>query len=174
MALRHDGQPAGADDVEAVAARLNAADDVEPAPADVMDGLLARVSPTWASAGESEGHDLTAAARLVDSVRDVLVQEVDGVLALLPDPPARWYGGNLEVHDLPTTAGRLSYAVRWHGPRPALLWELELLAGAGPVRLTAPGLDPAWQSVEARGDALLAPGQPPAPTAGAPASGSFS
>jgi hypothetical protein len=42
--------------------------------------------------------------------------------------------------------------VRWHGPRPALLWECE---GAGRIR--APGLDPAWSTDEPRGDALLAP-----------------
>jgi hypothetical protein len=56
------------------------------------------------------------------------------------------------VHDLPTASGTLSFAVRWHGSRPALLWEVE---GEGPVHLRAPGLDPAWSSTERRGEALL-------------------
>jgi len=59
--------------------------------------------------------------------------------------------------------GSISFAVRWHGPRPALLWELAPAANVGPVRLVAPGLDPSWSSVEPAGEALLAP------LAGAPA-----
>ena len=38
-------------------------------------------------------------------------------------------------------AGPVSFSVRWHGERPALLWE----APPG-TRLTAPGLDAAWSS----------------------------
>ena len=52
--------------------------------------------------------------------------------------------------------------MRWHGDRPALLWELAPHAGAGPVRLTAPGLDPSWSTSEVAGDALLAPTAGPA------------
>ena len=55
------------------------------------------------------------------------------------------------MHDAPTRAGRVSYAVRWHGARPALLWECERS-----IRLGAPGLDRAWSTAEARGEALLA------------------
>jgi hypothetical protein len=47
--------------------------------------------------------------------------------------------------------------VRWHGDRPALLWELEPHEGVGPVRLTAPGLDAAWSSTERTGEVLLGP-----------------
>jgi hypothetical protein len=88
-------------------------------------------------------------------------------------------GQNLEVHDAPTHHGLLSFAVRWHGDRPALLWDLRPHAGRAPsaVRLTAPGLDPSWSTTEAKGEALLAAGalpprtpQPPAPAA----EGSFS
>ena len=45
--------------------------------------------------------------------------------------------------------------MRWHGARPALLWD----APAG-VELRVPALDPAWSSSEAAGEALLA--EPPA------------
>ena len=41
-------------------------------------------------------------------------------------------------------------AVRWHGARPALLWE-----ASAPMRLTCTGLDPTWSSTEPRGEALL-------------------
>jgi hypothetical protein len=75
--------------------------------------------------------------------------------------PDHWLGQGWEVHGAPTAHGRLSYAIRWHGERPALLWELEPHPGtegeAAPVRLTVPGLDPDWSTTLARGEALLAP-----------------
>jgi hypothetical protein len=55
--------------------------------------------------------------------------------------------------------------VRWHGERPAVLWDVEphnndrladLVAGQVPFRLSVPGLDPAWSTSERRGEALLA------------------
>ena len=57
------------------------------------------------------------------------------------------------MHDAPTRAfGRVSFAVRWHGDRPALLWECEQVGG----RLRAPGLDPEWSTTDRQGEALLA------------------
>jgi hypothetical protein len=121
------------------------------------------------------GWDPVAAAGFVDAVRELLVLERraalgDGVeLWLSPVVPEAWLGAGWEVHDAPTAAGRLSYAVRWHGERPALLWELAPHEGAGPVVLRAPGLDPSWSTGEPRGEALLAAPAAPAPSAGEPA-----
>ena len=64
--------------------------------------------------------------------------------------------------DAPTAHGRLSSAVRWHGTRPALLWELEPHEGTDPVTITVPGLDPTWSTTDPRGEALLAELPPPA------------
>ena len=75
-------------------------------------------------------------------------------MSLLPD---EWQGQSLAVRDAPTHFGLLSYAVRWHAERPALLWELQPHAGVEGVRLTAPGLDQSWSSNELRGEALLGP-----------------
>jgi len=101
-------------------------------------------------------------APLLGSVRDLLVgagvrASDEGSAALLVELPAEWRGQSLDVHDAPTRAGRISYAVRWHGARPALLWECER-----PIRLSAPGLDRDWSTTEPRGEALLAapPGAP--------------
>jgi hypothetical protein len=108
-----------------------------------------------------DGHHGWAAAELLLLVRDLLVRETgdagDPTLALASVVPDAWLGQGWEVHDAPTALGKLSYAVRWHGERPALLWELEAHPGVGPVRLTAPGLDAAWSTTEARGEALLGP-----------------
>jgi hypothetical protein len=46
--------------------------------------------------------------------------------------------------------------VRWHGDRPALLWELQPHDGR-PVRLRASRLDPGWSTAQPEGEALLAP-----------------
>jgi hypothetical protein len=94
-----------------------------------------------------------AAAELLRVVRRLLVAERDGGLVLCPLVPEAWRGRGIEAHALPTALGALSFAVRWHGSRPALLWEL---TGDGPVRLTAPGLDPGWSATERTGEALLA------------------
>lgn len=111
------------------------------------------------------GADPVAAATYLLTVRQLLVGERhDGgagrtdleVLAVLPPD---WSGGAVEAHDLPTQAGRFGFAVRWHGDRPALLWELE---GSGPVRITSPGLDPGWSTTEPVGEALLDPFAPSA------------
>ena len=62
----------------------------------------------------------------------------------------------MAVYDLPTRFGPLSYAIRWHGPRPALLWELTPHPGQPPVTLRAPALDQDWSSTQTSGEALLA------------------
>jgi hypothetical protein len=108
-----------------------------------------------------DGHDTLTAAALLWFVRDLLAHEVPGGLALSSLVPPAWLGQGWEVHDAPTTYGNLSYAVRWHGDRPALLWDLEAHEGVGPVRLTIPGLDPSWSTTEQRGETLLAAVAPP-------------
>ena len=105
-----------------------------------------------------DGHHGWAAADFLSLVRSILVRELrDGGLALCTMLPNAWTGQPIEVHDAPTYAGLLSFAVRWHGDRPALLWDLQPHPGVGSVRITCPGLDPSWSTVEAKGEALLAP-----------------
>jgi hypothetical protein len=96
-----------------------------------------------------------AAAFLV-AVRRLLAREGHGYVDLLPGFRPEWLGQNVAVHDLPLRVGPLSFAVRWHGARPALLWE----APAG-VELRASALDATWHTREPAGEALLA--APPAP-----------
>jgi hypothetical protein len=123
---------------------------------------LARVAWVAESAGDTliwpRGVDdrLTTTVEFCSSVRDLLVREVPGGVAVCSLLPEEWLGHALEVHEAPTAAGVLSFALRWHGDRPALLWELRSRHD-GPVRLTAPGLDQGWMSMETSGEALLAP-----------------
>ena len=129
-----------------------------------LDELLRTASSTWTWDG---GDDPRAAAAFVAAVRDSLVREGKSSLELLNVVPDSWLGQGVEVHDAPTRHGMLSYAVRWHGARPALLWELDRgrvrrrTSGRGTVTITAPGLDPSWSTTEPAGEALLAPVEPP-------------
>ncbi len=90
---------------------------------------------------------------------------------LLPSMPTAWLGGEVEAHRIPAGGARVSFAIRWHGYRPALLWQVDPADGDGsetdptgggtaagptePVRLTCPGLDPDWSTDEPRGETLL-------------------
>ena len=96
----------------------------------------------------------TDPAGFLSALRAVLVHEAPRSLELLPGFPTEWLGQSITVDNLAVRAGALSFAVRWHGARPALLWE----APPG-VRLHAPALDPGWSTSVAAGEALLA--EPP-------------
>lgn len=83
----------------------------------------------------------------------------DGGQLLTSGIPHRWLGANFEVHRIPTgTRSSVSFAVRWHGERPAVLWEQH----GEPQRLTAGGVDPDWSTDEPAGEALWS--APPQPT----------
>ncbi len=96
-----------------------------------------------------------ADAALLGAVRAVVLRDTDDETAVLTDWPAEWNGQSFDVRGTPTRRGPVSYSIRWHGERPALLWE----APEG-TRLTVPGLDPTWSTSEARGEVLLAAPEP--------------
>jgi hypothetical protein len=98
----------------------------------------------------------TGGPGVLGSMRAALVREDGDALELLPGFRSAWLGAPLAVHDLPLRRGLCSFAVRWHGARPAVLWDLPL-----GTRVRAPAFDPAWSSDEPVGETLLA--EPPAP-----------
>jgi len=152
--LEGAGEARGAADVRAVVTPV-----AEPGrkPSEALEALLGSAGPTWTWASGAIGHDVSRNVELLTAVRHLLVQEVAGGLALCPVVPEPWLGQGWEVHGVPTAVGRLAYAVRWHGERPALLWELDAHEGLPLARLSIPGLDPGWSSTEPRGEVLLAP-----------------
>ncbi|MGZ4734096.1 MAG: hypothetical protein ACXV8R_00705 [Acidimicrobiia bacterium] len=97
--------------------------------------------------------DTTPSGRL-RSIRAALLRDVRDV-ELAPDLPPEWWGQDFEVHDAPTRFGQVSYAVRWHGARAAILWEVTDPSDG--LVLRAPALDPAWSTIDPAGDALLTP-----------------
>ncbi|MGV3758786.1 MAG: hypothetical protein ACO1PW_04480, partial [Actinomycetota bacterium] len=161
--LRAAAEPPPAAHLAPVAAAL------PPGTRPVLGDLLREASGTWTWAGPGGAHDPAANATVVGLVRDLLVGDATehGAphehLDLSPTVPDAWLGQGWEVHDLPTRHGRLSFAVRWHGDRPALLWQLDP-AHDRPVVIRAPGLDPAWHSSHPVGEDLLGPVALPEPT----------
>ncbi|MFM8304083.1 MAG: hypothetical protein ACKOA9_07295, partial [Actinomycetota bacterium] len=109
-----------------------------------------RPAPTsWAALArvEDDAELLLAARRLlVDDPRH------PGPVRLCVDHPEAWRGQPVEVRNVPVAGGVVSFAVRWHGSRPALLWD----APHG-VSVRAPALDPDWESGPSSGEALLGP-----------------
>ena len=94
--------------------------------------------------------------RFVDAVERRIA---DGGSLLPSGIPRRWLGADFEVHGVPTgPRSAVSFAVRWHGERPAVLWEQQ----GEPQELSAPSVDPGWRTREATGEALWA--APPQPT----------
>jgi hypothetical protein len=77
----------------------------------------------------------------------------DGSIDIMTYLPPEWRGQAVTVQHAPTRYGTLSFALRWHGPRVALLWEIDRPG----VTLRAPGINPTWSTSDARGDALLTP-----------------
>ncbi len=76
----------------------------------------------------------------------------ENVVTLLPDGIAHnRLGVQFEVHGIAVGAQhRVSFAVRWHGPNVAVLWEV-----VGPVGLILrSGVDPSWSSTQSTGEAL--------------------
>ena len=78
-----------------------------------------------------------------------------GLCAVLPHGiPENWWGASFDCHGLVADPFRLlSFAVRWHGARPALLWETQ---GSPGLVLTGGRTDQDWHSTDASGETLLA------------------
>ena len=101
-------------------------------------GALPSAAPT---ARELAWYEQRMARGLGDGTADLLAAGI----------PVSWLGANFEVYGLPIgPSSTVSYAVRWHGERPAVLWEID-----GPVvPLTASVVAPEWSTAEATGEAL--------------------
>jgi hypothetical protein len=63
-------------------------------------------------------------------------------------------GQAIAIHAVDTPIGKVSAAIRWHGERPALLWET-LSAPADHIELRCSALDPTWTTTQRSGEALL-------------------
>ena len=142
------------------------------APASARDArrLLAEIrsAPPMAEAAVTTG-GLAAAVRNsvrfggdglagVEALLDRLVAEFPDQLVMLPAPLEARKGVSIDARTLATRHGVLSYSVRWHGPRPAVLWDLQPRRDEDPVVTLRCGLDGSWATTARAGEALLVAG----------------
>ena len=142
------------------------------APAAARDArrLLAEASPILLSRSVA-GDELAGTVRRsvafggdgldgVEALLHCLVAETEDHLVIAPTLPGEWTGAPVDVRGLLTRHGVLAFSVRWHGSRPALLWELAPPGGHGAssdfdgVALRC-GLDSSWSATGSAGEALL-------------------
>jgi hypothetical protein len=133
---------------------------VGPGDGTVDDGAILRLrrellsgEPLWVWPSETDAHDPSRTAEFLRNIRAIVASDADGVLDILPGFNEEWLGQSIAVHRLPTAVGLLSFALRWHGARPALLWEVE---GDRNLTLRCASIDPEWSTTDQRGEALLA------------------
>jgi len=115
-------------------------------------------SPAPSASGPSSFSDLQRGRSVGRFVAQVEQRVADEGRLLPLGIPRRWLGSNFEVHGVPTgPRSTVGFAVRWHGERPAVLWEQH-----GPsTTLTAPAVDADWSSDATSGETLwAAPPQP--------------
>ena len=148
-----------------------------------VGAMAAGAGPTGGWASGRGGDDPVYRGAYLLALRDLLVTERDGNLDLLGGIGAAVDLGTerppIEVHRLGTQWGVMSFAVRWHGAAPALLWEIvpptsrveswsAVLAGAGTdgepgrtappsPRISATALATTWSTRELVGETLLRP-----------------
>ncbi len=100
--------------------------------------------------------DLPRTVNAVIDATDALVSEQsDGSLELFQGwTTAALLGARVAIHQAPSPYGNVSVAIRWHGERPALLWDVAA-AAADTVVVRCAVLDPTWSTTSHAGEALL-------------------
>ena len=137
------------------------------------------LDPLTKSGIAGAGNDLRVNAWFVRSFIRLLMDDTGDELRFALAWPREWLGIGVEVHGLPSRYGPVSWAVRWHGNRPALLWEVE--NGHKELKVRAPGLDQEFVGQGPVGEQLLSAiddqlglQDPVVPAVDTPSSGSFS
>jgi hypothetical protein len=102
----------------------------------------------WSRARDALGAG--AAAVALNALREVVALDQPGGVDLFPGFPAEWRGRAVTVHAVPVRDALVSAALRWHGERPALLWE-----SSSRLTVRCSALDARFTATGCAGDALL-------------------
>ena len=140
------------------------------APAAARDArrlLVAATSPASEAVDGSSVDSLTETVRRsvafsgdglagVGALFDCLVAETPDHLVMAPALPRAWQGAAVDARSLVTRHGVVSFSLRWHDTRPAVLWELQPVRAVDlPGSTMRCGLDESWTSEAPSGEALL-------------------
>ena len=147
MLLHRAGEVRGQQDVERAWSRLLGSR--------VAETASARADGEINSVGREAVEKYSGVRQIAWVESQLVAQRHDGVIEICPRGiVAGWLGANFECHRLvASTEHLISFAVRWHGEKPALLWEVEGPAGAC---VAASAIDREFFSSEMRGETLLA------------------
>jgi hypothetical protein len=105
---------------------------------------------TRAATGLSSSGSTSAVRMLVGSLDSWASGRGRNVELLTSGMATELLGQSFEVNDARVGDAVVSYAVRWHGERPAVLWESSV-----PITVRCSAVDPSWSAEGTRGDALL-------------------
>ncbi len=109
-----------------------------------------------AGAGFVPGDPARLSNAVVAAVDGLAGEDADGCIDLFSGWPVdELVGRPIALHNVDTPIGAVSVAIRWHGARPALLWDVAA-APADRVQLRCSVLDPTWIGNVLTGEALLA------------------
>jgi hypothetical protein len=125
------------------------------------DTAAADIGRTWLRMADTDVEPLPLVAPtgpdMIAWVESLLVRAHPdgGVCTVLPfGIPEPWWGAHFECHDLiADPRHRMSYAIRWHGTRPALLWEV---SGEPGLVVAGGATNEEWHSTDMSGETLLA------------------
>ncbi|NBU60547.1 MAG: hypothetical protein EBS27_02060 [Actinobacteria bacterium] len=147
MLLHRAGEIRGQQDVERAWSRLLGSR--------VAETASARVDGEINSVGREAVEKYSGVRQIAWVESQLVARRHDGVIEICPRGiDTGWLGANFECHRLvASTEHLISFAVRWHGEKPALLWEIDGPPGA---RVAASAIDRAFSSTEMRGETLLA------------------
>lgn len=147
MLLHRAGEVRGQQDVERAWSRLLGSR--------VAETAGARADGEINSVGREAAEKYSGVRQIAWVESQLVAQRHDGVIEICPRGiDGGWLGANFECHRLvASTEHLISFAVRWHGEKPALLWEVEGPAGAC---VAASAIDREFFSSEMRGETLLA------------------
>ena len=124
------------------------------------DIAVADIANTWLKMADTPVETLPAVAprdvSMIAWVESLLVnaQPSGGMCTVLPfGIPEPWWGSQFECHGLiADPRHRVSYAIRWHGARPALLWEM---SGEPGIVIAGGATNESWHSTDMSGETLL-------------------
>ena len=117
-------------------------------------GTFGSVSDVGAAINRDQLASFSGVRQIAWVESQLVAQRRDNVIEICPrGVEAAWLGANFECHRLVASPEHLiSFAVRWHGDKPALLWEIDVPPGA---RVAASAVDSSFSSTEMRGETLL-------------------
>lgn len=118
--------------------------------------IRALAGQTWSWTHGDDSDSPLVRAALFNGLRALMVHETSSGVDLVPGMNRGWYGKNLEASRMRTRSGMLSFALRWHGERAALLWEFEPSRDEAEWELTFASMDPDFTTTDRSGEALLA------------------